>query len=136
MSKGSVRQSATVLTVTDTEITLEVCRAEACGACRARSACGGSSERTMTLANDGQGYSVGEQVTLVMERSMGLKAVIIAYLVPVFLMIGALLALRSVGLSELVSGGVTLLVLVVYMLMIRVFRGFISREISIIIEKE
>lgn len=135
MSKGSVRQSATVLTVTDAEITLEVCRAEACGACRAHSACGGSSERTMTLANDGQGYRVGEQVMLVMERSMGLKAVVIAYLVPVFLMIGTLL-LAGMWLSELVSGSLALLVLVIYMLMIRVFRGAISREISITIEKE
>lgn len=135
MSKGSVRQSATVLTVTDAEITLEVCRAEACGACRARSACGGSSERTMTLANDGQGYRVGEQVMLVMERSMGLKAVVIAYLMPVFLMIGTLL-LAGMWLSELVSGSLALLVLVIYMLMIRVFRGAISREISITIEKE
>lgn len=89
----------------------------------------------MTLANDGQGYSVGEQVMLVMERSMGLKAVVIAYLVPVFLMIGTLL-LAGMWLSELVSGSLALLVLVIYMLMIRVFRGAISREISITIEKE
>lgn len=135
MSKGTVRQQATISAVSETEITLDVCRAEACAACAARGACGGGAQKEMTLVNDGSDYQVGEQVTLVMERSMGLKAVLIAYLIPVFIIITSLLVFQSFEVSELISGGITLLILAIYMLMIRLFRDTISREISIRIEK-
>lgn len=135
MSKGIIRQQATISHVTDTELTLDVCRAEACASCHAKGACGGGESRQLHLLNDGQGYTPGEQVTLVMQQSMGLKAVLIAYLIPVIMMISALLIMQSCGVAEITSGLITLLILGIYLLMIRIFRGRISREISIEIEK-
>lgn len=138
--KGTIRQSATVMQVTPSEIEVEVCRPEACAACKAKSVCseGGSSGngRHMTLLNDGQGYAVGEQVTLVMRRSSGLKAVLIAYLVPVFLIVAALLIFQAMQVKDIIAAIVTLGLLGLYFLIVRLLRGHINRELTIEIEKE
>lgn len=140
--QGTIRQNATVIRVTDAEIEVEVCRPEACAACKAKSVCseGGSTGegggRKMTLINDGQGYVVGEQVMLVMRRSSGFKAVVIAYLVPVFVVVGTLLALQAAGVRDTVAALLTLGVLCLYFLVIRLLRGKINRGLTIEIEKE
>lgn len=90
----------------------------------------------MTLVNDGQGYTVGEQVTLVMRRSSGLKAVVIAYLVPVFLIVAALLVFQALNIKETLSALLTLWVLGLYFLAVRLLGGRIKRELTIEIEKE
>lgn len=139
--RSTVRQSATVIRVSDSEIEVEVCRPEACGACKARSVCseGGTGDgrgRRMTLLNDGQGYAVGEQITLVMRQSAGLKAVVIAYLVPVFLIIAALLLFQALHIKEILSAGLTLGLLGLYFIVVRLASGRIKRELTIEIEKE
>lgn len=90
----------------------------------------------MTLANDGQGYRVGEQVTLVMRRSSGLKAVVIAYLAPVALIVAALLGFQTAGVNETSAALLTLAILVLYFIIVRLLRGRINRELTIEIEKE
>lgn len=136
-----IRQSATIVRVDETEVEVEVCRPEACAACKARSVCseGGSAEgggRRMTLANDGQGYTVGERVTLVMRRSAGFKAVIIAYFIPVCLIVAALLVFQQTEMRETVAGLVTLGIVGIYYLVVRLFRTKLKGEMTIEIEKE
>lgn len=124
--------------VTPSEIEVEVCRPEACAACKAKSVCseGGGEGKRMTLINDGQGYAVGEQITLVMRRSSGLKAVLIAYLVPVFLIVAALLIFQAMQVKDIIAAVATLSILGLYFLVIRLLRGRINRELTIEIEKE
>ncbi|WP_071134003.1 SoxR reducing system RseC family protein [Millionella massiliensis] len=137
-SSGTIRQSATVIRVDATQIEVEVCRPEACAACKAKSVCseGGGQGKRMTLANDGQGYQLGEQITLVMRRSAGLKAVVIAYLVPVILVVAALLVFQTVQIKETVAAISTLVLLGLYFLVIRLLRCRLNRELTIEIEKE
>lgn len=136
--KGTIRQSATVIRADASEIEVEVCRPEACAACKAKSVCsdGGGQGKRMTLVNDGQGYRVGEQVTLIMRRSSGLKAVVIAYLVPVFLIVAALLTFQAMQVKDIIAAMTTLGILGLYFLIIRLLRGRINRELTIEIEKE
>lgn len=136
--KGTIRQSATVIRVDASEIEVEVCRPDACAACKAKNVCseGGGQGKRMTLLNDGQGYRAGEQITLVMRRSSGLKAVVIAYLVPVFLIVAALLVFQTLHIKETLSALLTLGILGLYFLVIRLLGGRIKRELTIEIEKE
>lgn len=138
--KGTIRQRATIVDITPSEIEVEVCRPEACAACKAKSVCseGGASGggRRMTLLNDGQGYAVGEQITLVMRRSSGLKAVLIAYLVPVFLIVATLLTFQAMQVKDIIAAMTTLGILGLYFLIVRLLRGRINRELTIEIEKE
>lgn len=137
-SSGTIRQSATVIRVDAAEIEVEVCRPEACAACKAKSVCseGGGEGKRMTLVNDGQGYRVGEQIQLVMRRSAGLKAVVIAYLVPVVLVVAALLIFQATPMSDTTAALLTLGILVLYFVIIRLLRERINNQLTIEIEKE
>ena len=137
-SSGTIRQSATVIRGEAAEIEVEVCRPEACAACKAKSVCseGGGEGKRMTLVNDGQGYRVGEQIQLVMRRSAGLKAVVIAYLVPVVLVVAALLIFQATPMSDTTAALLTLGILVLYFVIIRLLRGRINNQLTIEIEKE
>lgn len=137
-SSGTIRQSATVVRVDTTEIEVEVCRPEACAVCKAKNACseGSSAAKRMTLVNDGQGYQIGDQIQLIMRRSAGLKAVVIAYLIPVVLVVAALLIFQATTLSETTAALFTLGVLVIYFIVIRLLRGRIHHQLTIEIEKE
>ncbi|MCH5305269.1 MAG: SoxR reducing system RseC family protein [Rikenella sp.] len=137
--RSTIRQTATVVRVSDSELEVEVCRAEACAGCKARRVCsegGTAGGRRMTLVNDGQGYRTGEQITLVMRRAAGLRAVAVAYLVPVFLIIGALLVFQALGTEETAAALATLGLLGLYFLAVRLLRGGIDRRLTIEIEKE
>lgn len=137
---NTIRKSAKVIRITPDEIEVEVCRPEACGACRAKALChatgGGEEGKRMILLNDRQGYEVGEEVTLVMKQSAGIKAVVTAYLVPVVLIIGTLLGGQHIGISETNTALGALGVLVLYFIGVRLFRSKLSRTLTIEIEKE
>lgn len=73
---------------------------------------------------------------LVMRRSAGLKAVLVAYLGPVFLIVATLLLLQALGIGELISALVTLGLVGLYFIIIRLLRGRLNQELTIEIEKE
>lgn len=136
---GELRQSATIVQVTDTEIVVEVCRESSCKACAAKSMCSaggseGSSGHLMTLRGDGVERSVGDSVTVVVSERRAAMAVVLAYLIPVFVVVGLLLVFQAFGVSELISGLVVLLVLAAYFLAIKIFDKRIGKELTITIE--
>lgn len=136
---NTIRQSATIVGITPDELVVEVCRPDACTACRAKSLCQGGDDtngKRMTLLNDRQGYEVGEKVTLLMRQSSGLKAVIIAYLIPVVLIVATLLIGQYYAVKEVVTALVALGILILYLIAIRLLRNTMNRTLTIEIEKE
>lgn len=131
----SITQHATITKIEDGQLFLSICRPEACGACKAQSVCssdGGGKE--VILADDGRGRVVGDEVVLKISRSQGFLAIILAYLVPVAVIVALLLGLQSVDISEVAAGGITLGVVVVYFILLRIFRNKLETELTIEIE--
>lgn len=131
----SIIQRATITKIENGELYLSICRAEACGACKAQSACASSGGgKEIVVADDGRGREVGGEVVLRVNRSQGVFAVVIAYLVPVVVVVGLLVILQSIGVREIVAGGAALGALVLYFVLIRIFRGRFETELTIEIE--
>lgn len=87
----------------DVEVTVQ----SACGSCKAHSSCAMSeqAEKIVTVwTEDAEHYEVGQQVTVEMEQVMGIKAVVYAYVVPFFIILGVLLVLMECGAGEVISG--------------------------------
>lgn len=136
---GELRQSAVVVQVTDIQLILEVCRESTCKACAARSMCSagssdGSGGHLITLADDGMGRSVGDQVTVVVSERRAALAVAFAYLIPVLVVVGLLLIFQQMQVSELISGLVVLGVLALYFVAIKIFDKKIGKQLTITIE--
>lgn len=137
MSQQTIRQKATIVKITKSDIELEVCRPEACAACKARSACTSESEdgKRISLTNDGVPREVGDEVYLSITNAVGLKATLIAYLTPVVIVLILVLVLEHFNVGEKSAGAITLGALVLYFLLLRLMRTKLNKEITIQIEK-
>jgi len=49
-------------------------------------------------------YGVGDEVQVVLKASMGMKAVWLAYVLPLFVLMAVILGLIALGVGEVVSG--------------------------------
>lgn len=95
----------------------------------ATSPANGEDLKTITLLSTNPDAKVGDMITVEISTAMGLRAVLIAYLIPVFIIIGLLLVLQSCGVGDLSAGLIVLGVAVLYFLSIYIFR--LGRSISV-----
>jgi len=79
---------------------------------------------------------VGEEVNVVMRQSLGRKAVMLAYVLPLVALVASLLILFSVGLPEGVAGLLSLGILAVFYSVLHLFRSKLDKEFNFNIEKK
>ena len=120
-------------------IRVEIVAESACASCAARSACG-MSESTQKIievhTSQASEYRVGERCVVSVERAAGLKAVVLAYCMPLVAMLVALVVCSAVGLNEGVAAAIALGVVVVYYLCVRLLRDKIETNIIFKIKKQ
>ncbi|MDR1182674.1 MAG: SoxR reducing system RseC family protein [Bacteroidales bacterium] len=91
-----VCHKGTVISVSETEVCVKIERTEACGGCANKTSCrmGKQDEQTVTVqTKDAETYCMGEEVNISMKTSLGLKAVLYAYILPlVFLLVAFAIA--------------------------------------------
>lgn len=119
-------------------VEVEYARQSACEGCKARELCGvdGDGGRFVTVGdNFAEYYTVGEEVMVGVEEIVGMKAATWAYIVPFFVLLGALLVTLSLGLSELTAGLSSLGLMGAYYVVLWFFRGEIEKEIVFKIRK-
>lgn len=135
MANILARHIATVSKINDDgTIEATIAASEACGSCGAKSVCGSGEMKKFTLVNDKPDRSVGDTITLVITRSMGFFAILLAYLIPVAIIIGSLLIFQQTQTNEIVAGCVTLGILAIYFIILRILRKYIETQITITIE--
>ena len=130
MSKN-VSHKGKVTEMTPEATTVVILSSSACGECHAAGLCGVAdmAEKTIQVAPDPYAtYKVGDEVEVVLEASMGFKAVWLAYVVPLILMVAALLGTLAAGGSELLAGLVAIGVLALYYLGLWLLRGRLRNE--------
>ena len=127
---------------------VRVVQTSACAACKAKAMCASaeSAEKEMTvqLTVDSLQLTVGDAVEVMVQQKMGWKAVVLAYLLPFFVMLAVmfvgngLLAMGDgeIGLlgdeakREAVLGTVALCAMAVYYLVLGMFKDKLQKEFS------
>ena len=126
---------------------VRIVQTSACTACKAKTMCASaeSAEKEMTvmLLGDGQ-WAVGDTVEVMVQQKMGWKAVVLAYLLPFFVMLavmfigngllamgdGATGLLGDEAKRETVLGTVALCAMALYYLVLGMFKGKLQKEFS------
>lgn len=129
--KGDVFHKGRIVSVTPELTTVEIVSESACSACHAKGLCGLGESKTKAVQLPTSGwndYKEGDEVTLVLQASMGHKAVWIAYVIPLFILVGALLAALACGIEEVLSGVCAILALTVYYFIVWMLRGRLKNE--------
>jgi sigma-E factor negative regulatory protein RseC len=107
-----------------------------CDSCRAKSACGISESKTkvIEITNPEASFSINEQVKVVINKAMGLKAVFWAYIFP-FILLTSVLVIASLFLSELEAGLLALGTLIPYYALLHVTKSIFKQKFKISILK-
>lgn len=88
-----------------------------------------------TLATATAGYQVGDSVKLVLSASLGMKAVILAYGLPLLVLLVAILVFSALKLEQLYVGLFSLASVAVYYIIFAIFRDKLDKEFVFHIEQ-
>ena len=130
-SSSEISHRGRIVAITPEVTTVEIVSESACAACHAKGLCslGDSQAKLVELPTRGwDNYSVGQEVNVVLRASMGHKAVWLAYVIPLLILVAALLGTLSAGGSELLAGLCSIGAIALYYLVIWLLRGRLRKE--------
>ena len=105
--KEQVMHTGQVVSITPQSTLVRIVSHSACSECHAASLCGMSDyvEKAIEVPTDPYApYQVGDEVKVVLKATMGMKAVWIAYFLPLLVLLAVALGLIALGVGEVVSG--------------------------------
>lgn len=109
----------------------------ACAACHAKGACSAADQEAkfLDVPLNGQSYSTGETVKVLVAQRMGFKAVALGYFYPFLLLMAVLIIMIVAGIGELKAGLIALLSLIPYYLVLYLARKRIETSFTFSIQK-
>ena len=113
--------------------TIEIIVESACASCHAKGLCGLGEEKVKQIQVRTSAWTprqVGDEVEVVLKKSMGYKAVFIAYGLPLVVLFAALMLLGALGVGELWAGLGALGAVAVCYFVLFLFRNKISKDYS------
>ena len=138
-SAETIRHSGEVIGVEATTVYVKMSVGSACGSCRARMVCGAAevAEKVVEVkTSEAHTFHVGDKVEVALQsRSMGVKSVVAAYVIPLFVLCGVLFGAVSAGVSEGLSALLSLCGVALYYSVLYLLRSKIGKEIKFIITK-
>ena len=109
----------------------------ACTDCHIKSACTLSdmSEKIIEVKDDGKEYKANEKVMIVMKSSLGLRAVMLAYIIPFIIILGSLILSLKITANEGMSAAIALLMVVLYYLILYLKKDVLKKSFRYFMRK-
>ena len=129
--KEQVRHTGKVVDMNPQFTTVQIVSQSACSSCPAAGLCGmsASTEKASQGPADRHAtYRVGDEVDVVLEASMGMKAVWLAYFFPLLVLLAVALGLIALGVHELWAGLAGIAAVGLWYLAIWLFRDRLQDE--------
>ena len=129
--KEQVMHTGKVVSMTPQSTVVQIVSHSACSECHAASVCGMSEfvEKAIEIPTDPRApYQVGDEVKVVLKATMGLKAVWIAYFLPLVVLLAVALGLMALGAGEVISGLAGIAAVGVYYFVIWLLRDRLRNE--------
>ncbi len=135
-SKARIEHKGVVSEIGNNLILVDLSVRSACAACHAKGVCGvDSTQKTIEVRTDKTSFKVGDTVNVIMQESLGMKALFLGYILPFIVLVTVLFVLLELGFNELISGLISIASLLPYYLILYFFKDRIKREFNFDIEK-
>ncbi len=129
--KEEVAHKGKVVKMTPQVTTVAILQHGACSQCHAAGLCGMSdmAEKTVEVPTDPYAfYGVGDEVEVLLKASMGMKAVWLAYFIPLLVLLAVVLLLSALHVGEVATGISALVAVGLYYLLLYLFRDKLKNE--------
>ena len=135
--ENHIEHEGTVASILDNTMVVRIVSSSACGGCAAKSYCIPSEnmEKEIHINNFSGNYVSGERVKVVMRQSLGLMALCIGYIVPFALVMATLLTVCQITGNELAGGLSSLLILIPYYIILKMYNRKITKTFEFSVEK-
>ncbi len=126
---GTIEHEGVVQKSDNSSVKVRILSETACAGCHAKGSCSMSGVKEKMVEVRGS-YEVtpGDNVTVLMKRSMGYTALFLGYIIPLALLIITLIVLISLSLPEAVAGLGALAIPGIYYLLLYFFRDRIGNK--------
>lgn len=117
MTNNTIKHLGIVENIQDSHLSVRIVQTSACAACSVKGHCSSadSKDKIIDIVDTAAAsYKVGEQVMVIGEMSMGMMAVVLAFIIPFVLLIFSLFLLMALLENELYAALLSLAVLVPY----------------------
>ena len=136
-SKETISHEGVVTKITDDELEIKILAQSACAACHAKSACGmgEQSEKILTVPRPrDKEFTLNQKVNVKMAIGQGNKAAILAYLIPVILLLAVLFVCLGLGMKEGWAALVSIVALIPYYIVLYLRRNKLKNQFEYTIE--
>ena len=134
-----IKHRGVVEKVEGAHVTVRIIQTSACAACSAKGLCNASEskEKQIDVYETNPSYQIGEEVVLCGTTSMGMRAVLLAFGVPLLIVMIALgLSMKLTDDDALLSSAIAVLSVVPYYIVIYACKEKLNRTFSFTIEKK
>jgi len=136
IARSMVQHDGIVSKISNNKVTVALKGNINCDACNAKAICGASeaSTKEIEVQDVSQSLGLNENVTVLLKKSLALRAVFLAYVFPFMLLLSTLL-IASYYYEEWVAGLLALVVLIPYFIILYALRNTFKKEFKISILK-
>ena len=132
-----VEHSGIIHSIEGKNIQVQIIQESACSACHAKGVCTAADmkDKYIDVESDDASLKVGDAVTIYGQTSMGMFAVLLAFVIPFMLILLVLFILKHYGISETLSGTIALASLIPYFGILSVFNSKLKTKLKFQIKK-
>lgn len=138
-SSEVIKHSGEVVRIEADSVFVRMSVGSSCGSCHARSVCGASEiqEKIVQVKNcQGHNYHIGDRVEVALQsRSMGVKSVLAAYVIPLFVLCCVLFGTVALGVNEGIAALLSLGGVAIYYVLLYFLDDKVGEKIKFIIIK-
>ena len=137
MREETIAHEGVVTKITNNILEIKIVAQSACAACHAKSACTMSDqeEKVLTVPRpEGQEFKLFQKVKVTMSVGQGNRAAVLAYLIPIVLLLAVLFVCLGLGVSEGLSALISIAALIPYYLVLYLRRDRLKQRFEYVIE--
>lgn len=133
---NKIRHSGIIHSVNNDSLQVRILQTSACAGCKVAGHCSASEskEKMIDVFGNFPESRVGQKVTIVASTQVGIRAVVLGFVVPFVIMVGVLLVLMRLTSSEPLSALLSVVSLIPYYMLLYVCRDRLREKLSFTIE--
>ena len=133
----SISHEGVITKITDDELEIKILAQSACAACHAKSACGRGeqAEKILTVPRPkDRAFDINQKVNVRMAIGQGNKAAVLAYLIPIVLLLAVLFVCLGLSMNEGLAALISIVALIPYYIVLYMKRDQLKKRFEYTVE--